>query len=105
MSTISVEPHEYCSESLPSRWFSSTMAFYQSIGSSESSPSHRTKMDWPIGGRPLVLGMGICLKKPAYSHVSARWMMGEKTSRKIPGDSVSPWKSPCMMGKDGVIHS
>ena len=24
--------------------------------------------------------------------------MGEKTSRKIPGDSVSPWKSPCMMG-------
>ena len=50
MSTISVEPHEYCSETLPSQWYSSTVALYQPIGSSESSSSHRTYMDWPIEG-------------------------------------------------------
>ena len=40
--------------------------------------------------------------KPQVESDCASWMMGLKVIKNIRGDSVSPWKTPLLIGKLGV---
>ena len=49
-----------------------------------------------------MLGSNSLSQKPQVESDCASWMMGLKAIKNISGDSVSPWKTPLLIGKLGV---
>ena len=49
-----------------------------------------------------MLGSNSLSRKPQVESDCASWMMGLKAIKNISGDSVSPWKTPLLIGKLGV---
>ena len=59
----------------------------------------------PISGRSSELGIGILKMNPGWFRLCASLITGLNAIKKMIGDMVSPWKTPRVMGKDGLDHS
>ena len=73
---------------IPTRWF---------IGRS------LIPFDIDVGGRPLQSGTESFKLNPQLERLLQSSMSGLNASRKIRGDRVSPWKTPCLILKLGVV--